>query len=153
MTQERKPREKIVAVVGAGHVPGIQKCWLDPVDVDSLEEIPPRGRLVDFIKWGIPCLIVALIISGFFIAGPNASANMIKLWVLANAVFAGLGALAVLPHPFTILSAIVASPITSLNPMIAAGWVSGLVEAFLRKPKVRDFEELPEDISSLHWSS
>lgn len=143
------PGKKIVAVVGAGHVPGIQKRWLEPVDVDALEEIPPRGRLVDFIKWGIPCLIVALIISGFFIAGPDASANMIKWWVLANAVFAGLGALAVLPHPVTVLSAIVAAPITSLNPMIAAGWVSGLVEAFLRKPKVRDFEELPEDISSM----
>ena len=42
-----------------------------------------------------------------------------------------------------------ASPITSLNPMIAAGWVAGLVEIFLRKPKVKDFERLPEDIGSV----
>jgi pheromone shutdown protein TraB len=33
--------------------------------------------------------------------------------------------------------------------MIAAGWVSGLVEAFSRKPKVRDFENLPNDIVSI----
>jgi pheromone shutdown protein TraB len=33
--------------------------------------------------------------------------------------------------------------------MIAAGWVAGLVEVLLRKPKVKDFENLPEDISSL----
>jgi pheromone shutdown protein TraB len=32
--------------------------------------------------------------------------------------------------------------------MIAAGWVSGLVEAFFRKPKVIDFENLSEDILS-----
>ena len=74
---------------------------------------------------------------------------MIKWWVLANAVFAGLGAAIALAHPLTILSAIVASPITSLNPMIAAGWVAGLVEAFIGKPKVKDFENLPADILSL----
>ncbi len=143
------PGKKIVAVVGAGHVPGIKRHWETSVDVDALEEIPPRGRAVTFIKWGIPCLIVALVVAGFFIAGPGAGADMVKWWVLANAVFAGLGAAIVLAHPLTILSAIVASPITSLNPMIAAGWVSGLVEAFLKKPKVKDFQELPDDISSL----
>ncbi|MGA7876301.1 MAG: TraB family protein, partial [Desulfoferrobacter sp.] len=62
---------------------------------------------------------------------------------------AGIGAAAALAHPLTIASAIVASPITSLNPMIAAGWVSGLVEALLGKPRVIDFENLTEDISSL----
>jgi len=143
------PGKKIVAVVGAGHVPGIQRRWQEQVDVEALEEIPPKGVLGGLLKWGIPLFIVSLIIAGFFIAGPGASANMIKWWVLANAVFAGLGALVVLPHPVTVLSAVLASPITSLNPMIAAGWVSGLVEAFLKKPKVKDFEELPEDITSM----
>ena len=143
------PGKKIVAVVGAGHVPGIQMCWQEPVDVDSLEKIPGKGRLSGLFKWGIPLVIVALIISGFFIAGADASASMIKWWVIANAVFAGLGASIVLAHPLTILSAVFVSPITSLNPMIAAGWVSGLVEAFLRKPKVKDFEDLPRDIASL----
>jgi len=74
---------------------------------------------------------------------------MIKWWVLANAILAGLGAAIALGHPLTVLSAIVASPLTSLNPMIAAGWVAGLVEVFLGKPKVKDFERLSEDISSL----
>jgi pheromone shutdown-related protein TraB len=143
------PGQKIVAVVGAGHVPGIQRRWQEQVDVEALEESPPKGVLGGLFKWGIPVFIVSLIIAGFFIAGPGASANMIKWWVLANAVFAGIGASVVLPHPATVLSAVLASPITSLNPMIAAGWVSGLVEAFLKKPKVKDFEELPEDITSM----
>ncbi len=117
--------------------------------MDLLDQIPPRGKLLGLLKWGIPVLIVGLIILGFFTAGAAAGTDMIKLWILANAVLAGLGAAIALGHPLTILSAIVAAPLTSLNPMIAAGWVSGLVETFLGKPKVRDFENLPEDISSL----
>jgi pheromone shutdown protein TraB len=55
---------------------------------------------------------------------------------------------AALAHPLTVVSSVLAAPLTSLNPMIAAGWVSGLVEAFSRKPRVRDFENLSEDIAS-----
>ena len=143
------PGRKIVAVVGAGHVPGIQRTWEKPIDMDELEKMPPKGRLSHVLKWGIPLLIVGLIILGFFTAGTATGTHMIKWWVLANAVLAGLGAAIALGHPLTVLSAIVASPFTSLNPMMAAGWVSGLVEAVLRKPKVKDFEKLPEDISSV----
>jgi len=143
------PGKKIVAVVGAGHVPGIQRHWKEAVDMDLLEQIPPRGKLFGVLKWAIPGLIVGLIILGFSTAGAAAGTAMIKWWVLANAVLAGLGAAMALAHPLTVLSAVVASPLTSLNPMIAAGWVSGLVETFLGKPKVRDFENLPEDISSV----
>ena len=71
---------------------------------------------------------------------------MIWLWIAANGIFAGLGAIAALAHPYTILTSIVAAPLTSLNPMIAAGWVSGLVEAISRKPKVKDLESIPVDI-------
>ncbi|MGD8989089.1 MAG: TraB/GumN family protein [Syntrophobacterales bacterium] len=141
--------QKIVAVVGAGHVPGIQSYWNLPVDIDELGKIPPKSRLTTCLKWLIPMLIVGLFILGFFTAGTATGAHMIKWWVLANGVLAGLGAAIALGHPLTVLSAVLASPLTSLNPMIAAGWVSGLVEAFLGKPRVRDFENLPEDISSL----
>jgi pheromone shutdown-related protein TraB len=149
------PGQRIVAVVGAGHIPGIKKNWDQPVDLEKLEVLPPKGKFVPFLKWGIPILVIGLIVAGFFMAGSAAGTELIKWWVLANAILAGIGAAAALAHPLTILSAIVASPITSLNPMIAAGWVSGLVETFLRKPKVKDFERLPEDIASLKgfWSN
>ena len=143
------PGKRIVAVVGAGHVPGIQRYWNEPVDMEALEVLPPKGKFAGIFKWGIPAVVVGLIILGFFMAGADAGKHMIKWWVLANGIFAGFGAAAALAHPLTILSAIVASPITSLNPMIAAGWVAGLVEVFLRKPKVKDFESLPEDITSV----
>jgi pheromone shutdown-related protein TraB len=143
------PGPKIVAVVGAGHVPGIQRYWRTPIDLTKLTRMPPKGRFTVIIKWGIPALIVALIVVGFTTAGASAGTHMIKWWVLANATLAGLGAAIALGHPLTILTAIGASPLTSLNPMMAAGWFSGLVEVFMGKPKVRDFEALPEDISTL----
>jgi len=143
------PGKRIVAVVGAGHVPGIQRNWNESVDIAALEVLPPKGKLIGFLKWGIPAFVIGLIIVGFFMVGSGAGSHMIKWWVLANGFFAGLGAAVALAHPLTILTAIVASPITSLNPMIAAGWVAGFVEIFLRKPKVKDFERLSEDIGSV----
>lgn len=143
------PGEKIVAVVGAGHVPGIKKYWEQPVDLEQLNQVPPPGKIAGAIKWGLPMLIVAIFVAGFFRAGQAAGTDMLKWWILANASLAAMGAAAALAHPLTVVSAALAAPITSLNPMIAAGWVSGLVEAFLGKPRVRDFENLTEDISSV----
>lgn len=143
------PGDTIVAVVGAGHVPGILKYWDAPIDLATLESLPPKGPFTGFLKWFIPFCILALIVYGFFRGGAGAGTDMVAWWVLANGVLAGLGALIALGHPLTILSSILAAPLTSLNPMIAAGWVSGLVEAFSRKPKVKDFERLPTDILSV----
>jgi pheromone shutdown-related protein TraB len=143
------PGKKIVAVVGAGHVPGIKKNWSQDIDLNALEQIPPKGKLAGILKWVIPLFICAMIIAGFFFGGAKAGTDMAVYWVAANGIFAGLGAVIAFAHPLTILSGIVAAPLTSLNPMIAAGWVSGLVEAFLRKPRVIDFEHLADDISSI----
>jgi pheromone shutdown protein TraB len=98
------------------------------------------------MKWGLPASIVALFIVGFFYGGTDVGREMIVLWSVTTGVLAGLGAAVALAHPATVLSSVVAAPFTTIHPMIAAGWVSGLVEAFSRKPKVRDLESLPTDI-------
>ena len=143
------PGKKIVAVVGAGHVPGIKKYWEAKIDIERLNQIPPKGKLFGILKWVIPLGILVLLVLGFYHGGTHAGTDMITWWIMANGILAGLGAVIALAHPLTIMSSILAAPLTSLNPMIAAGWVSGLVEAFLRKPKVRDFENLPNDIISI----
>ena len=143
------PGNKIVAVVGAGHIPGIQKYWNAEIDTWALEQLPAKGKSVGILKWLIPLVIVGLFIAGFFFGGKKAGTDMIVWWILANGILAGVGAIIALAHPATILSSIIAAPLTSLNPMIAAGWVSGLVEAFSRRPKVKDLESLPEDILSV----
>jgi pheromone shutdown-related protein TraB len=143
------PGDKIVAVVGAGHVPGIKKYWNAEIDVDRLNQIPPKGKLSGLLKWIVPLGIFILFAWGFYRGGTHVGTDMITWWILANGILAGLGAAIALAHPLTILSSILAAPLTSLNPMIAAGWVSGIVEAFSRKPKVRDFENLSQDILSV----
>jgi len=143
------PGKKIVAVVGAGHVPGIEKYWNTDIDIQPLELLPPKSKTGGILKWLIPGAIMAMFIAGFFYGGAKAGKDMLVWWIAANAILAGLGASIALAHPATIVSSMVAAPLTSLNPMIAAGWVSGLVEAFSRKPKVRDLEALPDDILSV----
>lgn len=143
------PGDSIVAVVGAGHVPGILRYWESPVDLAALETLPPAGKTGTILKWGLPALILILFAAGFFFGGKGSGMDMIAFWIAANALFAGLGAAASLAHPLTILTAMVAAPITSLNPMVAAGWVAGLAEVFLRKPRVSDLQSLSEDITSM----
>jgi pheromone shutdown-related protein TraB len=142
------PGQNIVAVVGAGHVPGIKKYWDKEIVVDDLETIPPKTKTLTIFKWTLPLIIVAMVAFGFYKGGMEAGTHMITWWIAANGILAGIGAIVAFAHPLTILASILAAPMTSLNPMIAAGWVSGMVEAVSRKPKVRDFENLQDDITS-----
>ena len=84
-----------------------------------------------------------------FFRQPRQGYEMVKWWFLCNAVFAALGAAIALGHPVTILVASLASPITSLNPTLAAGWFAGLSEAYIKRPKVSDFEAIQDDIVHL----
>ena len=143
------PGKKIVAVVGAGHVPGIQKYWHQDIDTARLEVLPPKGKLNKALKWILPAVILMFIAGGFYAGGFHTGADMVKWWFLANGILAGAGAMAAFAHPLTIISSVLAAPLTSLNPMIAAGWVSGLVEAVFRKPRVKDLESLADDILSI----
>jgi len=146
--------KKIVAVVGAGHVPGIIK-WIEKLDmgedsnVDSINVIPPSNRVIKILPWIIPVAIIALFSAGFFIHGAEKSLSMAMWWVIINGGLASLGALIAMAHPLTILLAFVAAPITTMTPMIGVGMFTGLLEAFLRKPRVADFEKLTEDITTI----
>ncbi|MBN1626178.1 MAG: TraB/GumN family protein [Deltaproteobacteria bacterium] len=143
------PGKSIVAVVGAGHVPGIMVSLYESTDLRPLDEVPPERKMAGVFKWGIPGLIVALFIGGFFFSGTAATMDMVRYWVFTTAIMSGIGAAASFAHPVTILSAALVAPITTIHPLIAAGWIAGLVEVFMGKPKVRDFEALPEDIMSV----
>ncbi|MBW2650838.1 MAG: TraB family protein, partial [Deltaproteobacteria bacterium] len=119
------------------------------IDIAAINEVPPKGRAGRFVGWGISLAVIGIIVAGFFHSGSEASLNMIKWWFLVNGILAGLGAAVVLAHPLTIIVSIIAAPLTSINPMIAAGWVAGLTEASLRRPQVKDFMDLKTDISSV----
>jgi pheromone shutdown-related protein TraB len=146
--------KKLVAVVGAGHMDGIVRT-LERLqdgslssDVSSLEKVPPRRTLGRVLPWLVPAAILALIVAGFFRSGWELSLEMLWRWVLVNGSLSALGALIALAHPVTIIAAFVGAPITSLNPTIGVGILTGVLEAFLRKPRVTDFENLPQDLLS-----
>lgn len=141
--------KKIVAVVGAGHVPGIIKNMDRHIDVEELDQIPPPSLWARTAGWGFSAAIVGLFIAGFFSSGGRASMNMILWWAAITAACSGMGALILLAHPVTILTSAMAAPITTLHPLIAAGWVAGLTEATIRKPQVKDFLNLTSDITTL----
>lgn len=142
------PGSTIVAVVGAGHVSGIKAVLEQEIDLAVLDTVPPRSPLVKIVSWSIPALAVALLIYGFFAGGKEMSFEMIKAWYLVNGFAAAVGAALALAHPLSVLSAFFAAPFTALNPFMASGWVSGLVEALLRKPRVLDLENVLDDIGS-----
>ena len=142
------PGERIVAVVGAGHVPGMLKAIQQTLPLAELESLPAPSRWSKIWPWLIPAVVVALIAWGFFQGGMERGVDSIAIWVGVNGVLAALGAALALAHPLTVLSAFVAAPLTSLNPTIAAGWVSGLVQAWIRPPSVGDFEALPESMET-----
>lgn len=141
--------KKIVAVVGAGHTPGMKRLFGTEINITPLDEIPPPALSTKLIGWLFPISILSLFIGGFFYSGASTSLEMAKYWALCTGIAAGAGALICLSHPLTILSAIFAAPITTLHPFLAAGWIAGLVEAWLRKPTVADFDSIANDLVSI----
>jgi pheromone shutdown-related protein TraB len=149
-----------LAVVGAGHLRGIQ-AWLEKFAAESpaegslaeLETIPQKTLLSKAAKWIIPVLILAVIAAGFVISFSRGDfsefQNMLKLWVLWNGSLAALGCIIALGHPLAVLVSFLGAPITSLNPFIGVGILSGLVQAAVRKPRVSDAENISADSASL----
>ncbi len=143
----------VLVVIGAGHMEGLAKHLesgtADPqAERKSLELMPSKSRWPRVLPWAIMILVIAGFLIGFS-RSPELGWELVFLWVAINGGLAALGALIARGHPLTILSAVIAAPITSLNPTIAAGMVTGLVESWLRKPRISDLENLRFDITTL----
>ncbi len=139
------PGPKIVAVLGAAHVPGIKVEIHKEHDLDAISQIPPKSMTPRIIAWAIPILIISIIGYTLYV-NPAAGLSQIISWVLWNGSFAALGAAIAWGHPLAIVTAFVVAPLSSLNPLLAAGWFSGFVHAYIRRPKVEDFEKLSDDV-------
>ena len=142
----------ILAVVGAGHLPGIAEQaedHLTPPDaiLDALDQAPPKARWPKVVPW----VVIGIILAGFaigFSRNPDIGLQMVTDWVLINGGLAALGAIIALAHPLTVLTAALAAPLTSLNPTIGVGFVAAAAELFLRKPRVSDFASLRQDTTT-----
>ena len=149
--------DKVVSVVGAGHVAGMLKALRAgrEVDLDAINEIPTVSPLWKWVGWSIPALIVGSIaFIGFTRGGEAAGANALY-WFLANAIPSAIGAVIALGHPLTAVAAFFSAPFTSLTPVIGAGYVCAFVQTWFRPPHVHEFQSLGDDVSSLAgwWQS
>ncbi len=148
---------RILAVVGAGHVEGIRERLLrgETADLDELNAVPPVARIWTWVGWGVPAVIVGSLGLIGFQRGAVAVAENALFWILANGVPSAIGALLALAHPLTVVAAFVAAPFTSLTPIIGAGTVTALVQAYVQPPVVQEFQTVAEDITVFRrwWQS
>ncbi|MFO7736828.1 MAG: TraB/GumN family protein [bacterium] len=142
-----------VAVVGAAHVEGIVKTIkenkFDKKSTAETEYIPPPSRIMKIIPWIIPLLVILLFGYGFYSGNYEAAGEAAIYWILINGVLSAFGCLVALGHPLTVLSGFIAAPLTSLNPTIGAGIVTGFVQLFIVKPTVSDFESAGNDAGKI----
>jgi pheromone shutdown-related protein TraB len=145
---------KIVSVVGAGHARGIIKALNknEQVDLKEIEIIPKPSPIAKIIGWGIPAIIIASILFIGYSKGLSEAGDNAMFWILANGIPSAIGALIALAHPLTILTAFFAAPITSLTPLIGAGYVAAFVQVYFQPPLVKDFQNVSDNAKQvLMW--
>ena len=145
------PGKKLVAVVGAGHVAGITKRISEDNSkvMPEISKFPPVSSGFKALGWAIPLLIIGALISIGILKGSSAAGANLLYWILANGIPSAIGALLAWAHPLTIASAFAAAPVTSLTPVIGAGYVTAFVQVLVRPPVVREFETVAEDMSTV----
>lgn len=150
-----KRHTRVLAVLGAGHVEGVKKY------LEAPDTIPPLQQLTAEVKsrpWGLifgvgvtalfVFLLIALAFSG---VGVEVLVHALLYWVLIHGVLTAVFTLAARGHPLSALTGFAVSWFTALNPLIAAGWFSAIVEAKIRKPAPSDFRKIfeAESISAM----
>ncbi|MBT6178980.1 MAG: TraB/GumN family protein [Deltaproteobacteria bacterium] len=146
---EEAPGDTVVAIVGAGHVPGMKRYFGQTIDRETISVVPPPSRWVKALKWVIPVLILAAFSWGLTGNPDRTMEEILLAWLLPNSIVAAVLTAAAGGKLLSILTAFVGSPITSLNPLVGAGMVVGLVEAWQRKPTVEDCENINQDVQSI----
>ena len=141
--------KKIVAVVGAGHVSGIKEILESKVsgkdigkEIAELETVPEKKSVMKYVNYAMPISLLVVIVLGFYMQGGSFLWSSAIKWIFTTSILAALGAALALGHPYSIITALLVAPITTIHPLLAAGWFSGWVEAKVRKPQVKDFDGL-----------
>lgn len=140
--------QRIVCVVGAGHLKGIRNRLESGQthDLKRINTIPPASPVWKWVGWAIPVLILGSIAYIGFTQGAQEAGDNALYWFLANAIPSGIGAALALGHPLAVAAAALSAPFTSLTPLIGAAYVTAFVQAFARPPRVHEFKSVAEDI-------
>ncbi|HEV7123293.1 MAG TPA: TraB/GumN family protein [Rhodanobacter sp.] len=145
---------RVLVVIGAGHLKGLSTLLREQqgepaLKVAKLAQVPPKARWPKWLAAGLVLLVFAAIAWAFH-RNTALGTQAVMAWVLFTGGFAALGALAAGGHPLSIVAAFIAAPIKPFRPGIPAGGISAMVEAWVRRPRVADFDSLRDDI--VHWT-
>jgi pheromone shutdown-related protein TraB len=146
--------ERIVAVVGAGHVAGIRDALRAQraIDIDAISQIPPVSAIWKWAGWGLPSAVLLAVVWIGIAHGASVAGKQLLFWITATGGLTAVGAALSFAHPLVVLSSFGVAPITALSPLVGAGHVLALFQAYMVPPVVREFERVADDFGSpLHW--
>ncbi|MBU0943312.1 MAG: TraB/GumN family protein [Proteobacteria bacterium] len=143
--------KRLVAVVGAGHVEGIKALFPEDhsAEIDNISTIPPISATWKVAGWSIPILIIGSLLTIGIQKGAAVMGSNLLYWILANGIPSALGGLLAYAHPLTIAAAFAAAPITSLTPVIGAGYVAAFIQVMNCPPVVKEFETVGDDMGTV----
>jgi pheromone shutdown-related protein TraB len=142
-------KQRVVAVVGAAHVPGMKAHFGEPLDRAELERIPPPSLIWRALKWLIPITFLVALVWGWQRSDTTSFTEMMLAWILPTSIGAGALTLLAGGSILSVLAALLVAPVAAIHPLLGTGMVVGVVEAWRRRPNVADCERLPEDIQTM----
>ena len=157
--QQIRGKGKVLAVIGAGHLNGVVQNLGEPaMEVTSrlaeLSKEPPKSVWPMMLMAAIPVFLIGAVGWMAYNGDMEEIKQTAQTWLLLNALLAGLGVLIARGHPLSIVVGAVASPITSLNPTLAAGWFAGYTQLKVASPTGKDAQDfLKLDETSLFWKN
>ena len=157
--QQIRGKGKVLAVIGAGHLSGVVQNLGEPVmettsRLAELSEEPPKSVWPIALMAAIPVFLLGAVGWMAYNGEMEELKQTAQTWLILNALLAGLGVLVARGHPLSILVGAVASPITSLNPTLAAGWFAGYTQLKVASPTGKDAQDfLKLDETSLFWKN
>ncbi len=157
--QQIRGKGRILAVIGAGHLSGVAHNLGEPAiettsRLSELSKEPPKSIWPKILMAAIPVFLFGAVAWMAANGEMDALKQTAQTWLILNAVLAGAGVLIARGHPLSILVGAIASPITSLNPTLAAGWFAGYTQLKVASPTGKDAQDfLVLDEVSLFWKN
>jgi len=157
--QQIRGKGKVLAVVGAGHLNGIVHQLGEPAmestsRLAELNEEPGKPVLPKVLLAAIPILFFSVVGWLAYTGQLNELRRSAEIWLAVNAGLTGLGIIIARGHPLSVIVGALASPLTSLNPFTAAGWVAGYTQLKVDAPNGKDAQDfLALDEVSLFWKN
>lgn len=141
----RIPQDHVIAVVGAGHKPGIERYLDNPETLPNLRqlEVINEKKGIPWVKIllaMIPILFVVIFFLAYF-SGINITWNIYE-FIAISMIMGFIGSILSGSKLISAIVGGVVAPLTIIHPLLAAGWFSGLCEAKYRKVRQSDIKNL-----------